>query len=46
MEYDVTFDWKTQEHSILLDIGDDAVTLSRELLEAMLNDLNEADGRG
>jgi hypothetical protein len=45
MEYDITFDYKSQQNMVLLDIGDDAIRISRDLLESMLQDLNEADER-
>ena len=43
IEYDVTWEHSTKEYMILVDLGDDTVTLSRSELEDMLRLLDEAE---
>lgn len=42
-EFDVSWDYKSNRHTLFLDLGEQSVTLTREALEEMLNALDEAD---
>lgn len=44
IEYDVSYDYTLRRNVVLIDPGDgDSITLTKQQLEEMLEELNEAD---
>lgn len=45
IEFDVSYDYANDENVILIDLGDrDSVVLFKDQIQAMLEELEEADG--